>query len=114
MKKFKRDEEYIVNGAKLDRIRAVAKRLYSEEALAENEYRDLSHRLQVCLEGAVIYEDPTKLKNYEVEIRYVQLYTTSQEAHSEEEAKIAACREFENDIMGDIVEYNVEIMELRS
>jgi hypothetical protein len=112
MKKFKRDEEYIVNGAKLDRIRAVAKRLYSENELAPNEYRDLAQRLEVCLDDAVIAkEKKTDKRTYHVEIEYSQTEDYEIVAYSREEAEKSAREMLDKDLEDgyhDIVDMYVE------
>ncbi len=53
------DEMFIITGDALEKIKKVMKRLYSEERLKGDEYRDLAHTLQAALNST--FEAPRGL-----------------------------------------------------
>lgn len=50
--KYNPDKLYVIGGRELNQVVYVAKRLYSEQRLASEEYRDLAQRLQPILDDA--------------------------------------------------------------
>jgi len=62
MKTFEPNRAYVLDGSDLARIRHVALRLFTENRLQPDEYRDLAQKLEYSVDQALWLEAGTDLK----------------------------------------------------